>query len=273
MIKIVLISIGIFLLLIVIYALIEPHFQTVRTFNIKNSKIPSDFNNFKIVFLADIHYGRTLKETRLKRLVHKTNSFKPDLILLGGDYVTQNKYIKSCFEILKGLKSKHGVYAVTGNHDVIEGLEETLEGMKKANIVSANNDSFWIERKNKILVGGVGDLNTQEQILENTISKASDDDFVILLTHNPKFIYEIYEDHHIDLILAGHTHGGQFSPAKHIGKITPEKIDRVTGLKYLSGRQKRYEKDVIVSNGIGTAKFPFRLLAVPEIIIINLKCE
>lgn len=253
------------------YSWIEPYWQKIRHYTIHNKKLPKDFNGFKIIFLADIHYGRTLKEKKLNKLIDKINDYNPDIILLGGDYVIKDKYIKECFECLGNLKAKQGIYAVVGNHDVAEGLEETLEGMKKANIVSLNNDSVWIYKESKIKLGGVGDLWTQEQILGNTTHDTTSKDYTILLSHNPKYIYELDKDDNIDLILAGHTHGGQFAPMRHLGKVTSERVKRATGLQFLTGKKHFDGRDIIVSNGVGTAKFPLRLFTRPDILTITLK--
>lgn len=257
--------------LTLVYSGIEPYWQKIRHYTVHNHKLPKDFNGFKIVFLADIHYGRTLKGNKLEKLIKKINDYEPDLILLGGDYVIKDKYIKECFNCLSELKAKHGTYAVIGNHDVVEGLDETLKCMRRANITSVNNDSVWIHKKSRIKVGGVGDLWTQEQVLEKTTYDTTQEDFTILLTHNPKFIYELGEKDNVDLVLAGHTHGGQFTPMRHLGKVAPEHVNRATGLQFLSGKKHLDGRDIIVSNGVGTAKFPLRLMARPDIITITLK--
>lgn len=253
------------------YSWIEPYWQKIRHYTVHNKKLPKDFNGFKIIFLADIHYGRTLKKKKLSKLIDKINEYNPDIILLGGDYVIKDKYIKECFKCLGKLKAKHGVYGVVGNHDVVEGLDETLESMRRANIVSVNNDSVWIHKKNKIKVGGVGDLWTQEQILDNTTHDTTPKDYTILLTHNPKYIYELEDEDNVDLILAGHTHGGQFAPMRHLGKVAPKRINRATGLEFLTGKKHVDGRDIIVSNGVGTAKFPLRLFTRPDILTITLK--
>lgn len=256
---------------ILVYSSIEPYWQKIRRYTIHNHKIPEDFDEFKIIFIADIHYGRTLKKEKLAKFIKKINSYKPDLILLGGDYVIKDIYIKECFKELSKLKGKQGVYAVIGNHDVDEGLEETMKEMREACIESINNDSVWIKKEGKIKVGGVGDLWTQDQILSRTTSDTTKEDYVILVSHNPKYIYQLDEEDHVDLMLSGHTHGGQCTPIRYLGKIAPERINRATGLQYLSGKREREGRDIIISNGVGTAKFPLRFLARPDIVMITLK--
>lgn len=255
------------------YALVEPFRYTVKKYEINHPKVPKDFQGFRIAFLADIHYGRLSKAQYLNKVVNRVNFFKPDIILLGGDYITHKKYIEPCFSILNKLESKHGTYAVIGNHDVMESIEQTEYYMRKAGIHSINNDGLWIERKSRIKIGGVGDLTTQKQNLIPTVHDLNEEDYAILVSHNPKYVYQLKEEDYISLVLAGHTHGGQFAHMKHLVNIAPERVNHKIGLKYLSGKYNKDDMDIIVSNGVGTAKFPFRFFTPPEIIIIELNRE
>lgn len=256
------------------YALVEPFRYIVKKHTIQHPNVPEGFEGLRIAYLADIHYGRATKSGYLGKIVDRVNAFRPDIVLLGGDYITHQKYIEPCFRTLGRLESRYGVYGVIGNHDVMEGLEETEKCMKEADIISVNNDAVWIERrKSRIRIGGVGDLTTQEQDLRPTLKNVKQDDYVVLLTHNPKYIERLGKDLPIGLVLAGHTHGAQFSAMKHLKKITPDKINRKTGLNYLSGKYTKGKMDIIVSNGVGTAKFPFRFFTPPEVIMIELYKE
>lgn len=256
---------------ILAYAFYEPYRYTVKHYEITHPNIPKDFDGFKIAFLADIHYGRTSKLRFLTKIIDRVNSFRPDMVVLGGDYITHKKYIEPCFEVIKSIEAPFGIYGVFGNHDVEESMEQTLYYMQKAGVQSVHNTGVWIKKKNAIKVGGVGDFTTQDQDLDGLTHDLTKDDYAILLTHNPKYIYQIKDSDHIGLALAGHTHGAQFSMIKHLDKVTPNRINHKLGIKYLSGKYAKGTMDIIVSNGIGTAKFPFRFLTPPEIIMITLK--
>ncbi|WP_029487920.1 metallophosphoesterase [Candidatus Epulonipiscium viviparus] len=260
--------------LILGYALAEPYIQRIKKYKIVSNQIPPNFHNYKIAFLADIHYGRTINAKSLTKIVNRVNNWNPDLIILGGDYVMMREHIYPCFKILSTLKSKQGIYAVIGNHDVMESLHDTRNAMHKYNIKSINNAAYWIEKGDqRIKLGGVGDLRTQRQLIEPTVSDTTINDYIILVTHNPRYIYQLKEEYDISLVLAGHTHGGQISALKYLGKIVPPVIDQAAAFTYLSGKTNKNAQDVIVSNGIGTAKFPIRILTWPETIFITLKSE
>ncbi|OON96349.1 MAG: hypothetical protein ATN36_05735 [Epulopiscium sp. Nele67-Bin005] len=253
------------------YALFEPYWQQETKYHIAHAQIPQSFDGFKIAFLADIHFGHTLKNKGLSKIVKRVNDWKPDLILLGGDYITFKKHIEPCFDELSYLRAKHGVYAVMGNHDVVEGLEETEIAMQKANIKSINNSSLWIKQNGeKIKLGGVGDLRTQTQDIKKTTFDTKFEDYIILVSHNPRYVYQLKDEDDINLILSGHTHGAQFSFLKYLSKFVPEFINEKTALAYLTGKEKREGRDIIVSNGVGTAKLPFRIMTRPESVFITL---
>ncbi|ONI46162.1 hypothetical protein AN642_00800 [Epulopiscium sp. SCG-B10WGA-EpuloA2] len=258
--------------LLLTYAFIEPYIQQIKKYTISDKQLPKNFHNYKIAFLADIHYGRTINDNNLDKIINKVNKWEPDIIILGGDYVMDKKHIYHCFEKLANLKSKQGIYAVIGNHDVVESLQDTKKAMHLNNIKSINNNAYWIEKDNeRIRLGGVGDLRTQRQLIEPTITGTSISDYIILVTHNPRYIYQLKDEYDINLILAGHTHGGQFSALKYLKKIVPPVIDEAAAFSYLSGRTNKNSSDIIVSNGIGTAKFPIRILTWPETVFITLK--
>ena len=251
-----------------VYGLIEPYWIENKETYFINDKIPRSFENFKIIFISDIHHGIVYSKKRLKTLVNQINALNPDLILLGGDYIDQQKYIQSCFDELKNLYAKHGVYGVLGNHDHSVGATMVVDAMNEAGITCIDNKSFWLTNgSNKIKVGGVGDYWNDIQDLHATIKDTRSDDFVILLSHNPGYVEEIKTDK-IDLVLSGHTHGGQATIFGLWAPFIPSKF----GQKYRTGLIKTPYTEALVSNGIGNVGcIPIRFFARPQINIIYLK--
>ena len=254
--------------LMLVYTFIEPYWLEIKTTDIVSEDIPEDFTGTKIVFISDIHHGPFFSRARLSRLVHKINSLKPDIVLLGGDYVHRDpKYIEPCFEELKGLEASLGKFGVLGNHDHWEGGELTLKNMGNAGIMALDNKAVWVNKGNsRIKIGGVGDFLEDDQDLTPSLEEVEDEDFVILLSHNPDFFEQI-RTRKIDLVLSGHTHGGQVTFFGRWAPIIPSKY----GQKYRTGIIENDYSKLIVTNGVGTITPPVRFFARPQINVIELR--
>lgn len=257
-------------LLLGAYSFMEPFWVKEKVSIIADDDIPQQFNNTKIVFISDIHHGPFFSNTRVNRLVKRINDLRPDIILLGGDYVHRSPdYIKPCFEALRGLEATFGVYGVLGNHDHWEDADLTRDCMTEAGIHLIDNRAYWIEKNGaRIKIGGVGDYLEDIQDLDPTVSDVTTEDFVVLVTHNPDFVEQIDTDV-IDLVFAGHNHGGQVTFFGLWAPILPSECGR----KYRTGIVETIATKVVVSNGIGTITPPVRFFARPQIIMAVLEAE
>jgi hypothetical protein len=256
--------------LVVAYAFIEPHWLRVTQLEIADPDVPPAFVGKRIVFLSDIHHGPYFSIGSVRRLVDRVNALQPDLILLGGDYVHRDpKYIAPVFAELARLHAPLGVFAVAGNHDYWESIDESRAQMAQAGIVNLDNRAEWVTiGGDRIKVGGVGDVYEDSQDIAPTVADAGAGDFVILLSHNPDFAEQIATDR-VDLVLSGHTHGGQVTLFGRWAAFVPS----VYGQKYRSGFVQTDRALVYVSNGVGTITPPVRFFARPEIVVIMLKQE
>lgn len=252
------------------YIFLEPFLLEEKFITYRNQDIPPGFLGGRIVFLTDIHHGPYFSKARLDKLVKRVNKLQPDIILLGGDYVHRNRnYIEPCFKALEKLEAPLGVYGVFGNHDYWAGAELTKRCMGEAGIYQLNNAAYWLKKNgDRIKVGGVGDYYEDIQDLEPTVADAKGDDFVVLVTHNPDYVEEMKTDK-VDLVFAGHTHGGQITFFGLWAPILPSKY----GQKYRTGVVDTAGLKVIVSNGIGTITPPVRFFARPQVIVVDLQEE
>ncbi|HPS31651.1 MAG TPA: metallophosphoesterase [bacterium] len=252
---------------LLIYIFIEPFWIEEKTIIYRHTDIPASFSGMKIVFLTDIHHGPFFSIDRVRSLVDRVNALHPDIIILGGDFVHHgSEYIESCFKELARLSAPMGVFGVLGNHDHWENAALTRKEMEKAGIKDLDNDAVWLNRgKERIKLGGVGDFLEDDQDTSKTTDDVSSSDFVMLASHNPDFA-EVAPVK-IDLILSGHTHGGQVTL---LGLWAPI-LNSMYGQKYLTGIVKNGSTDVIISNGIGTITPPVRFFARPQIVIIELQ--
>ncbi|KJS18083.1 MAG: metallophosphoesterase [Peptococcaceae bacterium BRH_c4b] len=250
------------------YSLCEPYWLIIKRVDIDDKDIPGSFDGTKIAFISDIHHGPFFSRNRVRSLVGKVNELDPDIVILGGDYVHRDpKYIAPCFDELKNLKADTGKFGVLGNHDHWEGAALTRECMKKSEITLIDNQAGWIRKgSEKIKIGGVGEFWEDAQDIYPTIHDVKEEDFVILVSHNPDFAEKI-SGHYIDLVLSGHTHGGQVTLFGLWAPLVPSAY----GQKYRTGMVYTKFTNVLITNGVGTITPPVRFFARPEIVLITLK--
>ncbi len=240
----------------------------VREYIIEDDSIPDAFSGFRIAFLTDIHHGPFFSRRRVAALVSQVNGLKPDLVLLGGDYIHRGSgYIEPCFRELGKIQAPCGVYGVLGNHDHWAGAGRVRAAMRADGIGLLDNAGVWLARgRARIRIGGVGDLTEDRQDEAAALGGAKKSDFVVLVSHNPDYAEALRSDK-VDLMLSGHTHGGQVTLFGLYAPLLPT----ATGQKYRSGLVKAERCRVIVSNGIGTITPPVRFGAPAEIVLVILK--
>ncbi|MDR1707749.1 MAG: metallophosphoesterase [Prevotella sp.] len=258
-----------------LYAYTEARNIKLKEMAFSSESIPDAFDGKKIIFISDIHAGKYFPRKDVAELVRRINERNPDIILLGGDNTDKNTaYSTPFFEEIARLKSKYGIFSVLGNHDYWEDPQLIQEGLINCGFNICDNQSYWIKEGNdSIKIGGVGDLWEDVQIIENTTNDVRQDDFCILLSHNPDYM-ELLNTDLVDLMLSGHTHGGQVTLFGLYAPIMPSTFHSEylqTGQKYRYGWKEKNNTKLYVTTGIGTGKFPLRFFAQPEIVEITLK--
>lgn len=230
--------------------------------------LPREFDGTKVVFMSDIHLGPWRDQSWLRDMVDEINGLKPDMVMLGGDYVEQgSQYVEPAFEELARLQTAEGVYGVMGNHDYLRGPQITPQAMRKAGIQYMDNRGVWIERGDaKLRIAGVGDMYYGQQLYGQALGDSKPEDAVILLSHQPDYFMEL-PDGRVDLMLAGHLHGGQVTVFGLWAPIFPSRY----GQRFLSGWAESSTTKMLISNGVGTFRLPIRLFAEPHIEAIILR--
>ena len=261
----------VFILLFIFYLYgfaIERKSLEINKINFNNNNIPKGFNPSRIVFVSDIHYGPFYNRADLVKLINEINALRPTIIILGGDFVySDKKYIKECIQELKRLNSDLGIYAVLGSHDYKENKELTIQYLKDNNIKLLLNESEWIKNNDsKIKIGGVDDLDYGYPHHKPMLDDVAKEDFFILISHNPDYAIKA-DNEKIDLILSGHTHGGQVTFFGLFAPFTNSEF----GNKFRHGMIDLKFSQVFVTKGIGTTYIPIRFFAKPELTVINLK--
>lgn len=219
---------------------------------------------YKIIQLSDVHVGNTLKKEFVRELVTTVNAQNPDMVVITGDLVDLKvEEIKEDLAPLKNLKSKHGTFFVLGNHEYFHGAYESIAYLETLGIKALTNSSIMIEDKFNLV--GINDyFGYRAGYLEPDVKKAFenvDENLpTIVLAHQPKMIKEL-RAYKPDLMLSGHTHGGQIFP---FGLLVLLDQPYLSGLYHDNGTQ------VFVSKGTGFWGPAIRVLAESEIVEITI---
>lgn len=253
---------GLFGILFLYATLVEPYLLKVTHYRLKNENL----SGVKIVFASDFHFGTNpLENKRLEKILQAIRQQNADLVLLGGDYVkghSKTTAISSEKLIAFLQQIPRPVYAVLGNHDAYYGKDDILQIFKKASVTVLNNENRQIiHRGKKITIAGLADYYTDTPDLQKAMSDAEES--LILLTHTPDSLVE--NDIKSDIVLAGHTHGGQVVLPFVGALVVPLDNDK----KYRYGLFYKNNTPVIVSAGLGTSLLPVRFNNLPEIVVIE----
>lgn len=221
---------------------------------------------YKIVQISDLHIGGLVGKSFVKEVVEKVNALSPDLIVITGDLVDiKIENAGAILDELKSLKSVYGVYYIVGNHEYFHGIAKIIENVKARGIKVLDNENVYIGQEGKgFNLAGVNDLfGYRMGIYMPDLQKAlisKQDAPTILLAHQPKFIEEVGEG--VDLMLSGHTHGGQIYPFRFLVRLSQP---------YISGlHQHTADLQIYVNRGTGYWGPPMRLGASSEITEITL---
>ncbi len=221
---------------------------------------------YTIVQLSDVHIGGLIDHEFIASIVHRVNALKPDVIAITGDLIdTDISYVKDAINELGNLKSTYGTYFVVGNHEYFHGARTIMDYLTTLGIHCLENSNTYIgEQGQGFHLAGVYDVfGYRTEDLKPDINKAligTAQSPTVLLAHQPKFIEEVVN---VDLVLSGHTHGGQIFPFNYLVKLAQP---------YIKGLHKHNEQtQIYVNKGTGFWGPPMRLAASAEITHLTLK--
>lgn len=256
-----------FVLAIVSFGYVNAAHPRIRTLDVGIPKGGRSLQTLNIAVASDIHLGTIICKSRLERIVREINDLDPDLVLLPGDVVDEDigPVIKQNLgETLLKIRSRFGVYAITGNHEYIGGVEAACKYLTEHGITMLRDDSVKI-RDNVYIIGredrAIGQFAGRKRKPLDQLMAAVDNSFpVILMDHQP-FRLEEAVDAGVDLQLSGHTHHGQLWPFNFITR----KVYEVSW-----GYKKKGSTHIYVSSGVGTWGPPVRTGNRPEIVNLRL---
>ena len=247
-------------------ALIAPHKLQIRRRAVFMPRLPAAFHDFKVLHLTDLHIGALASGAEH---VLTATKLRPDLILITGDMVERGGYAETCAKLLGLLRAPHGVVCVMGNHDNratyrdfdSPSLEELLA---EVGVCVLRNASLPIEREGeRFWVVGVDDPYRGRDDLDRAFDGVPDAAPVVLMAHSPDIMRRLPAGR-VDLVLAGHSHGGQVrTPWGPVFTRADPRFSDVIGLQIIGGTP------VHMSAGLGST-VPFRLLCPPEMTMLHL---
>ncbi|MBI5563033.1 MAG: metallophosphoesterase [Deltaproteobacteria bacterium] len=249
---------------------VEPRFFKAEETVVKVAGLPRPFDGFKICQVTDIHHGMALDIAYVEQCVKAANALDPDVTVLTGDYVESNKkYFPEAVKRLAALRARHGVYAVLGNHDYYAGASHALKAFHEHDIPVLMNGHVVIEDNgSRLCVAGVREFIEDRADASAALRGAPADAPVVLLSHHPDYAELLPPDMRVDLVVSGHTHGGQIRlPFSRYAPVVPS----MYGQKYTGGlvRSERGVQ-VYVSRGLGAAVIPVRFNCPPELTLLVL---
>jgi predicted MPP superfamily phosphohydrolase len=243
--------------------LYERHELAVTRLKLGVAGLPPALAGLRVGLITDIHRSRWVSHEDVTRAVEALMGERPDLIVLGGDYVTwgDRQFVAASADALRSLAAPHGVFGILGNHDDDHDMPNALTArgvqiLKDARTTIAIRGEavdligirFWTKRASDIASLMRGAAGT-----------------VVLLAHDPRRLAEAVALK-IPLVLSGHTHGGQVV-LPGLGAVAAQKFPVVAGV----GR--RNQTTMFVSRGVGTVYVPVRVNCPPEVAVLTLESE
>ena len=230
-----------------------------REINIVSDKVKG---NLRIVQLSDLHINRATPVAKIQQIVSQANLLAPDVIVLTGDTIDDKvTLIEEQLKALKELSAPYGVYSIMGNHEFYNDVYASKRALEAQDLHFLFNGGVAIGNSN-VFIAGIPDLNTMYERLNlwRTLYKSSKKQYKVLLSHTPTIADSLSKEL-IDLVLSGHTHGGQIFPFHLFVKKANS---------YLAGKYTVNGIDLFVSRGAGTWGPTMRLFAPADIAVINL---
>ena len=270
--KVLMISIGIIVNLLIFFYW-QNNSITINNIEVKDEKVPSEFEDYKILQISDLHNKGFGKEQKI--ILKKIKKIAPDIIVVTGDLVDSPE-TTNAMDLMKGIKEIAPVYFVSGNHEAWIGSYDTLKAsLEEMEIIVLDDEKVEVTKGNSsIEMLGLLDtsftepeskeVHTGQQLTELV---KENDKFKILLSHRPE-LFDTYSESDVDLVFSGHAHGGQFRIPFVGGVVAPDQ-----GLfpKLTAGIHTKNDTSMVISRGLGNSIIPVRIFNRPELVVVTLK--
>ena len=252
---------------------IDRHHLVVEHRTVRIARLSPAFHGFRIAQLSDFHYSHYVEPWFLREAVAGVNALAPDMVALTGDFITADgkstdilrSYAAVVAEILAGLTCPLR-FCSLGNHDSIDPVGVTT-ALERNGLHVLNNQYAAVNRGGERLwVGGLADAMFGVPDFARSIPRKPRGGPVVLLGHEPDVAASVETYGGVDLMLAGHTHGGQV----RLPFVTPMFLPDL-GRRYLEGMYRVGALQLNVNRGLGTVHLPIRFRCPPELTLLTLQ--
>ncbi len=259
----------------------------ITEYQYRSEQVPESFDGFRITQISDLqseYFGQ-----HQKKLLDKTAETKPDIIVFTGDLLDRNHTsYEASLEAISGLVKIAPVYYVNGNHELALPEQKMTEfydelrrmgvnilfdetatvtlGGQQIHLIGISEYTLYASKESIGRTATAYDPSVITDMADRLTADIGRDELVIMLTHEPQF-FDAYADDKVDLIFAGHAHGGQIRLPFTEGLFAP---GQGTLPKLTSGMHKKEGTTMVISRGLGNSVFPFRFLNRPEIVVVDL---
>lgn len=250
----------VFLLLMSAYGLYAAHkMPRILRYGYRDARIKRPL---KVLVISDWHITRMILPQSVAQRVEYINSLNPDVILMPGDIADDAPdSIKAHLSALRRLRAKEGIYYTLGNHEIYHNpflWESTFAALGWRVL----HNSGAVLSDSGVYIGGVPDTGGFSANVSQSVKNAAKDTYRIVLSHQPSIVAQTKEGE-VDLMVSGHTHGGQIAPFNLISKLGNS--------GFAAGEYRIKNTVLLVSRGIGYWGPPMRLGAPSDVLLINLE--
>jgi hypothetical protein len=241
------------------YAYARHHLELVRA-SLPVSGLPPALAGLRIGLITDLHHSELVPREDVEAAANLIMAERPDLIVLGGDYVTlaNRRFIAPCVEALGNLHAPEGIFAVLGNHDDDREVPAALE--RRGYTVLRDERTRIVINHEHLEIAGLDFWTRRPRDVARALKGVEPP--AILIAHDPRRLDQAV-DLDIGLVLSGHTHGGQVV-LPFVGAFAARRFPVV------AGTARRENTTIFVSRGVGTVFVPYRLNCPPDVALLTL---
>jgi uncharacterized protein len=232
--------------------------------------LPAAFEGLRLAHLSDLHVGTLTPRAWGLRWARAANAAKPDLTVVTGDLVTSgNAHDEAIADVLGELRAPRGVFSSMGNHDYFGEEERLVAALRGRGVKVLRNEGVVIEKDGaRLWLAAIDDTWTRRDDLARALADRPEGVPTVLLAHDPNR-FDQAADAGVELVLSGHTHGGQIAMPFAARALNLARIR----YPYSLGLYERGRSTLYVHPGLGTTGPPIRLGAAPEVTVLVLRAR